>query len=717
MSTRSLWPLSAAILVLITVALHIALRPTTANVVSSPPALKTASPPRCFNPAAKILLTGKTCGPVPELQLSCYLPSDMVSPTPTPSPNQMMPLLNFNTFQRAADIFSWQEFFALNWPADPMMRGLPDVNKKISDAGPRVWETWKEEYEVYLKDGARPKPWNDTEPVPSACGDGATKFFFRTQKIDDVVDSTLQAAAATGTLPATLTDQKGKLVRYEIRLNKVLFEYIVKNQLYNANIQKLAKSVVFPDGSILIKAAWREVSAEEEKRFHTVTACVCDKDKSGKMVNCHKQRMGLVGFHITQKTPFAPQWVWSTFEQVNNVRGSSLTGSYSFHNPSCSRADCPPNQQTPPGTPNQLVRSISIPNREPDCNDGREAVDNVWRLNHDVRKALTGAHTVFQFYELVNTQWPVPQLSNASQPETVFTVRPLALGNTTMESFVQPTSSCMGCHSTARTVNANSFVSSDFSFTLNNAQPVQANCTSIPPPVQKPTNTKWDNDHWVEITRGYTLATQTYEKLKEFVPTAKLHCSSCHLNAGGNSDAAWWVDLKYKYKTPSALQARINQCFTNSLNGKPLCTPAGNGLRGDCDTNLNMRGFIFYIRWLDEQAQTLPLCNTNQHGFPPLAGTSGDATAGEAVFIEKCAVCHRLDGQGRYEDNTYYRPALWGPHSFNASAGMFATPEDLAAFVRWNMPLMAGGELSDREAWDVEAYIHSKPRPSPSPTP
>jgi cytochrome c len=712
MPTRSLWPASVAVFILITITVYLASRPTAGDASTSLQA-KAASPAQCFNPAANIPLTGKTCGPVPDLQLSCYLPADMMGPQPSPSPQPIMPVLNLNTFQRAADIFSWQEFFALNWPADPKMRGLPDVNKKIGDPGPRVWETWKEEYEVYLPGGARPKPWNDREPIPDACADGATKVFFRTQKIDDVVDSTLQAAAATGTLPATLTDQKGKLVRYEIRLNKVLFDYIVQHRLYNANVQTLEKSIEMPDGSVLIKAAWREVTPDEEKRFHTVTACVCDKDKTGKMLNCRRQRMGLVGFHITQKTPFAPQWVWSTFEQVNNVPGSAATGAYSFNNPSC--VDCPANQQTPRGTPNQMVRSIPIPNREPDCADSTQDVDNVSRLNDDVSKALAGANSVFQFYELVNTQWPVPQSNNAGQPETAFTVRPLELGNTTMESFVQPTSSCMGCHSTARTVNANRFVSSDFSFTLNNAQPAQTNCEVIPPPTTP--KTPWDQAHWADVTLGYTLATQTYEKLPEFVPTAKLHCASCHLNAGGNSDAAWWVDLSYRYKTPAALQARINQCFTNSLNGNPLCTPAGNGQRGDCDANQNMRGFMHYIRWLDEQARTIKLCNANKHGFPPLKGTSGDASAGEAVFIEKCAVCHRLDGQGRYEHNTYYRPALWGPHSFNASAGMFATPKDLAAFVRWNMPLMAGGELSDREAWDVEAYLHTKPRPTPSPSP
>jgi cytochrome c len=632
----------------------------------------------------------------------------MVQPTPTPSPSALMPLLNFNTLQRDADIFSWQEFFALNWPARTGRRGEPDVNKKITDPGPRVWETWKEEYEVYLPDGARPNPWNDAEPIPTSCGSGVAKVFFRTQKIDDVVDATLQAAAATASPSPTLTDQKGKLVRYEIRLNKVLFDYVVENRLYDANVQKLATSVNFPDGAILIKAAWRAVSSAEEKLFHSVTACVCDKNKEGKLVNCRKQRMGLVGFHITQKTPSAPQWIWSTFEQVNNVPGIAATGALSFNNPAC--LNCPLNQQTPRGTPNQIARAITIPSREPNCAYGTQAVDNVRLLNSDVRQALAGYGSVFQYYELVNTQWPVPQATSTPQPETVFTVRPLALGNTTMESFVQPTSTCMGCHSTARTVNANSFVSSDFSFTLNNAQPLQTTCKIIPPPAKA--QTAWDRQHWADIMRGYALATHTYEMLPAFVPQAKLHCASCHLSAGGNSDAAWWADLNVEYPTKPLLQARINHCFTNSLNGKALCTPAGNGVKGNCDTDASMNAFLTYIKWLEEQSKSLHLCNTVPNGYPPISTTlTGNATAGHSVFIQKCAVCHRLDGQGRYENNTYFRPALWGPHSFNQAAGMFTTAADLAQFLRWNMPLMAGGELSDQEAWDVEAYIHSKPRP------
>ncbi len=661
---------------------------------------------QCGKPSTPIPLTGKTCGKVQELQLSCYLPPDIM-PTPTPP---VPP--NYNTMQRSADIFSWQEFLALNWPALAGQRGVPDQSRPISFPGPRVWETWKEEYEVYRANGEPPAAWNSPEQEPSACSTaGATRLFFRTQKIDDVIDSTLQAAAATAALPPTLTDQKGRLVRYEIRLNKVMFDYIVQNQLYDAHIQNVARSVTFPDGGMLIKAAWREVSPAEEASFHTVTACVCDKKKDGSLTNCHTKRMGLVGFHITQKTPSSPQWIWSTFEQVNNVPDPGTTAPYSLYNPSC--PTCPVNQQTLRGTPNQMKRSVPIPASDPDCMNIRDAVDNVRVMNQEVQKTLQAWGSVFAKYELVNTQFPLPPTN--LKPETMFSVLPEVLGNTTMESFVQPTSTCMGCHATARTVNPNRFVSSDFSFTLNNAQPLLPGCKVIPSPA-KPLSL-FDNANWTTIMRGYELVTHTYELLQKFVPNAKLHCSSCHLNAGGNSDAAWWVDLKTEYPTKTDLQARINHCFTNSLNGYELCTPASKSSPGSCDSNKDMNAITTYMQWLDEQSTIVPLCNTVAHGYPPISKGTGNVGNGQKTFVQKCAVCHGSEGQGRYENNLYFRPALWGPHSFNKAAGMFSDPTFLAAFVRWNMPLMAGGLLTDQEAWDIEAFVDSHNRPAGPPTP
>lgn len=668
-------------------------RPTPEEPVESRPPAES-----CWNPDAGMALTGASCTPLTPPQVSCYLPADLQGGTQQASGA---------TIQRAGDLFSWQEFIALNWPASATERGVPDTRQPLSAQGPRVWETWKETYEVYLPDGGRPPAWNDTLELPSGCDAGMTKLLTRDEKIDDVTDSVLQAAASDGRLPATLTDQRRHLVRYEIRMNRPMFDYIVDNGLYDGRKQVAATSVSFPNGGILVKAAWRPVDESEAPRFYTAQACVCDAVDAGQPEHCRPERMGLVGFHITQKTPSSPQWVWSTFEQRGNVRAYAGQPA-SFFNPEC--RDCVVNGQTDAGVPTQVVRVTPIPSAEPDCDAGMAYTDDVVRLNGDVARALAGAGSVFQHYELVDTQVPVASPYFAPQPETVFGVSRPVLANTTMETFVQGTSTCMGCHSTARTLRGDAFISSDFSFTLNNAMPKPKDTRTLP--AASTPKTAWDKEHWPQVLRGQAIAARTFELLPQYT-RAKLHCGSCHLSEGRNPDAAWWVGMIAAYGTKPALQARINSCFKHSMNGQALCTPAGDGGTGDCDGNPEMEALLTYMQWLDEQWADRHEPKTPR-GYPDLPVLTGVASRGAGVFQQKCAVCHGADGHGRYPDGTYFRPALWGPDSFNAQAGMGNTTMS-APFIHANMPLGAGGLLAPQEAWDVAAYIDSQPRPSGSP--
>jgi thiosulfate dehydrogenase len=54
---------------------------------------------------------------------------------------------------------------------------------------------------------------------------------------------------------------------------------------------------------------------------------------------------------------------------------------------------------------------------------------------------------------------------------------------------------------------------------------------------------------------------------------------------------------------------------------------------------------------------------------------------------------------------------VWGAESFNDGAGMHRI-QKMAAFVKQNMPKNSPGILSNQEAFDVSAFIHSKPRPT-----
>ncbi|QHU99560.1 c-type cytochrome [Synechocystis sp. CACIAM 05] len=639
---------------------------------------------------ATITLPGVCNAKLAPLAISWQLPADVEGE---------LKQKNFNVVQRAVDTFAWQEFIALNWPAigGDGDRGVPDKNLAINAPGPRVWETWKETNEVYLPNGAVPQPWNSNEPLPNGLqGDGRTKILFRQSKVDEVLNDEFQPTKADGALPGTLTDQWGNVVRYEIRMNKVLFDYVVQNKFYNPEQQALLPEINAPDGSILIKAAWREITPEESGRFHNVPAYVQDLT-TGKY---QLQQMGLVGFHIMYKTPSAPQWIWSTYEQVDNVPGLNHSGSantvFSFHGDRC--VNCLTNQQTILGIPNQVTRRTAIPHQDPDCSQPTKAVHNVAKLNRLVQAGLKDS--VWANYELINAQWAIPKSAADKSPDTVFHVLPALLANTTMETYIQETSSCMGCHAMARSSNGKKFASADFSFTFADALPTQIDPQVVSPPDEPVT--AWDNQHWNSILRGYQLTTETYEEMPEFVPTAKLHCASCHLNAGANPKASSWFGMMKKYQYPETinLQKRINLCFEHSLNGKPLPITADSP---------DFQAFITYMQWLDKQAQVLNI-DLPKTPYPPITKLTGNPNQGQAIFEQKCAFCHGALGQGRYGSDTYYRPALWGPNSFNRQAGM-ARINTLAEFIHGNMPYQFDGVLTDQEAWDLATYIDGQPRP------
>jgi thiosulfate dehydrogenase len=87
--------------------------------------------------------------------------------------------------------------------------------------------------------------------------------------------------------------------------------------------------------------------------------------------------------------------------------------------------------------------------------------------------------------------------------------------------------------------------------------------------------------------------------------------------------------------------------------------------------------------------------------------------AGEQVFKSRCAACHQDDGQGLQASadlaEGFVFPPLWGPNSFNNGAGMHRVLT-ASKFIKARMPL-GEATLTDDEAFDVAAFINSKPRP------
>ena len=75
------------------------------------------------------------------------------------------------------------------------------------------------------------------------------------------------------------------------------------------------------------------------------------------------------------------------------------------------------------------------------------------------------AGTPFAFYRLISPQWPSDP-NDPGNPQGSPT--PGTVANLTMESYIQPTSSCMDCHSTARVPNGS--IKSNYSFIFLFAQ-------------------------------------------------------------------------------------------------------------------------------------------------------------------------------------------------------------------------------------------------------
>lgn len=401
-------------------------------------------------------------------------PERPVPPSPVLSPNVPVDISPQPT-QADAVNFAWQEFVAVNWPALPGQRGVPDLHKKIGQPGDVVWNSWKTPGEVFTRNGAPPAGWNQYgDSLPTQCRQaGATVGAYWLRRMTKVPGNSGNAAMerAKEVVGGTLTDQHGNLVRFDVRLNKTDFDNIVSNVYYNVQGQDSARVIDFPVGVMEVKASWREMTNADtpqvRARFFRRTAWIYTPASGSQPPTCIQSEVGLVGLHVTQKTPSRPQWTWATFEQVDNVPpfvppGDTIvppspTLPYSFNNPLCPPAKCVPNKSTeknghPTGIPTQVTRVVNV-------GAAAQQVNGQWQAA--LRNAM--ATSPFQYYQLVDIQWPQnPARRPAGNPA------PGLLANTTMETYVVE-SSCLNCHYTARTASGK--LSSDFSFLLAEAHP------------------------------------------------------------------------------------------------------------------------------------------------------------------------------------------------------------------------------------------------------
>jgi hypothetical protein len=377
--------------------------------------------------------------------------------------------------QREFDILSWQAFLALNTQVtsddDPAPGPTP------ADARPR-WSFWVPSQDIFRPNGEKPRPWPDIVKEAQ-------------QKDTQLVKSKAawrQEASPQDNFQAfsgPLIDQNGKWVRYEALVDHEEFDYIVHNELYSLDGQiKFSNSekdnqVDFPinhdktHGAIEIKLSWKEMGPNDERsRFYIQQVNVKVSGApgpDGKPI-FRPVTAGLVGMHISMHTASSPEWIWSTFEQIDNVRsnpdGRGGHSHINFNDPA--KPDEPVNMLAPKNaeikltsgslqyttwyeeltkSPTQVTR-VPVPT-QPGLNDLDAGIAaEVAALNKQVQAMLRARGSVFQYYELIGTQWPLDKNApaytggEASAPESIAhkvegNMVPTFLVNTTMETYFQ----------------------------------------------------------------------------------------------------------------------------------------------------------------------------------------------------------------------------------------------------------------------------------------
>ena len=419
-----------------------------------------------------------------------------VTPAVSPTPLDDVSPPAGDPFPAAAN-FAWRAFIALNWPAEPAPagRGFADLAKTPGDPGKRVWETFKSDYELFPigDDGRRvsPTPWSSYE-ARNPCGAGVDNREKTIASFAPFADFN-QPSFAPGEPGNPLVAQNGAYTRYEIHFNEPEFAALAASGWSQGlNLPDERHPARLPVGSIAVKAAWRPLRPAETQaaraRYYVEGAEILDVAKTlaaGRIV-CSKSDVALVGLHIAIKTKSRPQWVWSTFEQVDNVPpaesgkarepdAKDASAPYSFFDPAKPAKLWPPlgSEDTAPvdwnNPPKLNPEPMQVVRRYPIAPEIMAMNRAYW--------ALTGVKgTVWEHYALVAIQWPTSanppdpandgaffpgEPSGASAEESYRSTAKAQqnLVNTTMETYLQDLpSSCIACHQAVSNSRGRDFV-------------------------------------------------------------------------------------------------------------------------------------------------------------------------------------------------------------------------------------------------------------------
>jgi hypothetical protein len=338
--------------------------------------------------------------------------------------------------RRVIDVFSWDSFLAINWPYDHEHgEWLP----RKGGEGDQPSMTFGNEYRPYWAGWHRVDELNTNADVLSTSRPWRCEGTCLRDDLGGVSTGENDATDATD----AVWDQNGARVEYELRVNP----------RWMSNRPKGDEKPTFTYGqckrggdsfdivpAVEIKLAWKVLGAGDvPERFFTMRGVKVQgpPEEPGK----RSVDLGLVGMHIASKVK-TRSWIAMTFEHVDNVPFDTPPeegrNRWSFHSPTCS--GCCENI-TPPKAKTRRTQLTRTPPIDQDTQ----------ALNREVQGWLKARGSVWQYYELVGTQY--------AHGEPTGKVAPKELRNTVIEPYLvsargapgcpspkRQESSCLGCH-------------------------------------------------------------------------------------------------------------------------------------------------------------------------------------------------------------------------------------------------------------------------------
>jgi hypothetical protein len=392
-------------------------------------------------------LRGGAPAPQPEPteeQQACVAPASWFPTTPQPVNFQVSDNCSFHQW-------AWQEFLWLTQGSSYGGGGQPNF---LGFAFPE---------DLFV---ANPPPY------PGRAAGELLDLLPRDRKDDETINVDAIAQAGTNNI---LIDRSGRPVYYIIQIDSTWYNFARSNGYNNlANRLAAPDTQNFPTsgpGAIELKSSWRVAQVGDSvlipnaaSRFITVQANIAPVTISGgKFVvdtaNPVQATMAMAGMHVTGTVPNHPEFIWATFEHVDNApvckatpagTNNPATGQpWSLYtgNPNCTSTFGPCNKGQGVGSASFNPTPICQMNAFGDTSSTSPNAQNIQSINTSVAGQLTGARALLRNYVLVGGQWTfpggLPAITKRGLPTNIRGSSLLA--NTSMESFTQ-TSNCFSCH-------------------------------------------------------------------------------------------------------------------------------------------------------------------------------------------------------------------------------------------------------------------------------